>query len=840
MNEFIIKNGFRSQGNSEVTGSLNVTAGITGSLLGTASFATVASNATSISSAITNDINNCVLTATGTGTINGETNLLFNGSVLTLAGPLSQSLGGLADGTFSQAQGRDVLAMGPYSHAEGSGSATFTKTLYSVNAITAGVIVMNQDLTTVFEAGDRLYYNSDASYPDNTSFIVSSSIWNGSTTTITLTNTSITDIKPVFGSLDYPYSSWAGGFTSTATAGHAEGFYTTAVADWSHAEGFQTQTFGRYSHAEGTQTQANGTNSHAEGGDTKTFGEYSHAEGRLSQTTGIGSHAEGYSTIASGSFSHAEGQSTTASGNYSHAEGKGTTAVGDNSHAEGNGTTSTGNYSHAEGNGTTATGNYSHAEGTGTTAVGDNSHAEGAGTTSTGNYSHAEGNGTTASGPSSHAEGNSTTASGPSSHAEGNSTTATGDSSHAEGKYTTTGNTSGYYATMTASGVFTISSSYGDVSTAGLFNAGYIIGVDDSQYDNSYTYVNLVVASCSFNGTNTLIYVTDTSFITTTAIIGSISNFGNGGDRAWGGYGAHAQGNYTTALGSYSHTEGHIACAYGPYSHAEGASAAYGAYSHAEGGGQAHGSYSHAEGGGTTHGGSSHAEGDSTTTGWRGYALSASIAAGVIKLLPIYGDRTTDFQAGSFVLIQDPQGEIVAGVTNTYRYEISGSAFTSSLTQITLYDTSVTTATTKQIIGVYGNSNPTSADVECGEGSHAEGYATTAYGNYSHAAGFGTQTVGWYQSVVGMGNKPISDRGAFIVGDGDPDNSIQHNLLVAAAGSVVISGSLQVSGSLIVSPTSSGTPAYTGKDGEIVFGQTGANYKIYVWLGGAWRSGSLS
>ncbi len=41
-NEFIIKNGFRSQGNSEVTGSLNVTGGITGSLFGTASFANAA------------------------------------------------------------------------------------------------------------------------------------------------------------------------------------------------------------------------------------------------------------------------------------------------------------------------------------------------------------------------------------------------------------------------------------------------------------------------------------------------------------------------------------------------------------------------------------------------------------------------------------------------------------------------------------------------------------------------------------------------------------------------------------------------------------------------------
>jgi hypothetical protein len=39
-NEFKIKNGFFSEGNSNITGSLNVSAGITGSLFGTASFAT--------------------------------------------------------------------------------------------------------------------------------------------------------------------------------------------------------------------------------------------------------------------------------------------------------------------------------------------------------------------------------------------------------------------------------------------------------------------------------------------------------------------------------------------------------------------------------------------------------------------------------------------------------------------------------------------------------------------------------------------------------------------------------------------------------------------------------
>lgn len=46
MNEFIARNGLIAQNKSTITGSLNVTGGITGSLLGTASFATTASYVT--------------------------------------------------------------------------------------------------------------------------------------------------------------------------------------------------------------------------------------------------------------------------------------------------------------------------------------------------------------------------------------------------------------------------------------------------------------------------------------------------------------------------------------------------------------------------------------------------------------------------------------------------------------------------------------------------------------------------------------------------------------------------------------------------------------------------
>lgn len=51
-----------------------------------ATTASVASRVTSISDNVTNNTDNRVLTATGGGTINGETNLTFNGSTLTLTG----------------------------------------------------------------------------------------------------------------------------------------------------------------------------------------------------------------------------------------------------------------------------------------------------------------------------------------------------------------------------------------------------------------------------------------------------------------------------------------------------------------------------------------------------------------------------------------------------------------------------------------------------------------------------------------------------------------------------------------------------------------------------------
>ena len=164
---------------------------------------------------------------------------------------------------------------------------------------------------------------------------------------------------------------------------------------------------------------ASGLFAHVQGIAVTASGDYSHAEGRSTTASGSYSHAEGDNTRANGSYSHAEGTFAVATGAGSHAEGAATTATGISSHAEGDSTIAFGYASHAEGQDTDANGSYSHAEGYNTTATGSYSHAEGSSTTATGNYSHAEGYGGNAFGYASHAEGFFTVASGSYQHVQG-------------------------------------------------------------------------------------------------------------------------------------------------------------------------------------------------------------------------------------------------------------------------------------------------------------------------------------------------------------------------------------------------------------------------------------
>lgn len=109
--------------------------------------------------------------------------------------------------------------------------------------------------------------------------------------------------------------------TSSGNYSHAEGSLTISSGAYSHAEGRESESSGNYSHAEGKNTVASGLTSHAEGYYTSANGAYSHAEGRDTIANGDASHAEGRDTIANGYYTHVGGYKSIANGSYSFVHG---------------------------------------------------------------------------------------------------------------------------------------------------------------------------------------------------------------------------------------------------------------------------------------------------------------------------------------------------------------------------------------------------------------------------------------------------------------------------------------------------------------------------------------
>jgi len=113
--------------------------------------------------------------------------------------------------------------------------------------------------------------------------------------------------------------------------------------------------------------------------------------------------------------------------------------------------------------------------------------------------------------------------------------------------------------------------------------------------------------------------------------------------------------------------------------------------------------------------------------------------------------------------------------------------------------------------------------------SHTEGYLTTASGDGSHAEGLGTIAVADYQHVAGRYNITSSNPDdLFIIGNGTSNNTRKSALVV------------KMSGSLILPTTQSAAPSWTGVDGEIVPATVGGQHFLYMWMAGAWRSGSFA
>jgi uncharacterized delta-60 repeat protein len=151
-NEFIIKNGYRSQGNSEITGSLTVTAGITGSVL-SSSYALTASYALTsggggggVSFVGGTNVNNRIITATGTTPeLNGEANLTFNGSILSVTGSvIANSFTGSLQGTSSYALTASYAMNGGGGSSNSTHYAAKLTQTYDGSTITSGYLVVGE------------------------------------------------------------------------------------------------------------------------------------------------------------------------------------------------------------------------------------------------------------------------------------------------------------------------------------------------------------------------------------------------------------------------------------------------------------------------------------------------------------------------------------------------------------------------------------------------------------------------------------------------------------------------------------------------------------------------
>jgi trimeric autotransporter adhesin len=226
----------------------------------------------------------------------------------------------------------------------------------------------------------------------------------------------------------------------------------------------------------------------------------------------------------------------------------------------------------------------------------------------------------------------------------------------------------------------------------------------------------------------------------------------------------------------------------GDYSHAEGSTTATGDYSHAEGIDTiAIGGYSHAEGTSTTATGDySHAEGNTTTsTGDYSHAEGRK-----------YNSNRKYSHAEGY-------GTTATGIIHTQK--VDGTTATG--------DSSHAEGSNTAAIGLY---------------SHAEGNKAIALGQASHAEGDQTIASGSYQHVQGLYNTQGDDSSLMIVGNGTSPSLRKDAFKV------------RMSGSIVLPTTQSIAPVWTGTDGEIIPATVGGQYRLYMWMAGAWRSSSFA
>jgi hypothetical protein len=209
---------------------------------------------------------------------------------------------------------------------------------------------------------------------------------------------------------------------------------------------------------------------------------------------------------------------------------------------------------------------------------------------------------------------------------------------------------------------------------------------------------------------------------------------------------------------------------------------------------------SHAEGNFTVASGdNSHAEGDQTTA--QGFA---SHAEGWFTSANGYASHAEGLYATSIGASSHAEGAYTVSQGNYSHAEGQGGNSQGQFSHAEGFDT-----------------------LSFGEHSHAEGWSTRALGQASHTEGFATIASGSFQHVQGQYNKHGDTTSLMIVGNGTADNARRDAFKV------------RMSGSIVLPTTQSSAPSWTGTDGEIVPATVGGQYFLYMWMNGAWRSGSF-
>ena len=206
-------------------------------------------------------------------------------------------------------------------------------------------------------------------------------------------------------------------------------------------------------------------------------------------------------------------------------------------------------------------------------------------------------------------------------------------------------------------------------------------------------------------------------------------------------------------------------------------------YTHAEGLDTiASGTTSHSEGSGTTSFGSySHSEGIGTKTGTNLAYLATGLTSGVLYLSSSYGNVSSNFTPGQYMLINDTN---YSGFIED-AYVVSASTFIpgSGVTIVYLTNTSLTTAGTgfvlvgdtnilgpsswggNMVMGGYGSNSKGSLTNAIGKHTLSVGVTTSAIGNNSFASGKGTTSYGLHSFSTGLGSIAYGV-GSFVGGEG--------------------------------------------------------------------------